>query len=56
MSVISVAELTMQGKMLASSNFDNLTVFTLVAVLYMCLTIPLNVLMRHIEATYRASR
>lgn len=55
-SVLSVAELTMQGKMLASSNFDNLTVFTLVAVLYMCLTIPLNVLMRHIEATFRASR
>ena len=55
-SVISVAELTMQGKMLASSNFDNLTVFTLVALLYTCLTIPLNILMRHIEATLGASK
>ncbi len=43
-SVISVAELSMQGKMLASSTFNNLTVFTLVALLYLCLTIPLNVL------------
>jgi len=48
-SVISVAELTMQGKMLASSTFDNMTVFTMVAALYLCLTIPLNMLMRHVE-------
>jgi polar amino acid transport system permease protein len=49
-SVISVAELTMQGKMLASSTFNNMTVFTLVAALYLCLTIPLNVIMRRVEA------
>jgi polar amino acid transport system permease protein len=48
-SVISVAELTMQGKMLASSTFDNMTVFTMVALLYLCLTIPLNMLMRRVE-------
>ena len=48
-SVISVAELTMQGKMLASSTFDNMTVFTMVALLYLCLTIPLNMLMRRGE-------
>ena len=48
-SVISVAELTMQGKMLASSTFDNMTVFTLVALLYLCLTIPLNMVMRRVE-------
>ncbi|AUC56022.1 MAG: amino acid ABC transporter permease [Sagittula sp.] len=48
-SVISVAELTMQGKMLASSTFDNMTVFTMVAALYLCLTIPLNFLMRRVE-------
>jgi len=48
-SVISVQELTMQGKMLASSTFDNMTVFTLVAALYLCLTIPLNFLMRRVE-------
>lgn len=48
-SVISVAELTMQGKMLASSTFNNMTVFTLVALLYLCLTIPLNFAMRRLE-------
>ncbi|WP_029003059.1 amino acid ABC transporter permease [Azorhizobium doebereinerae] len=48
-SVISVAELTMQGKMLASSTFNNTTIFTLVALLYLCLTIPLNLLMRQLE-------
>lgn len=48
-SAISVAELTMQGKILASSTFNNMTVFTLVALLYLCLTIPLNILMRHVE-------
>ena len=49
-SVISVSELTMQGKALASSTFDNMTVFTLVALLYLCLTIPINIAMRHVEA------
>lgn len=48
-SAISVAELTMQGKMLASSTFNNTTIFTLVALLYLCLTIPLNLVMRHLE-------
>ncbi|RAP40804.1 amino acid ABC transporter permease [Rhodovulum viride] len=55
-SVISVAELTMQGKMLASSTFDNMTVFTLVALLYLCLTIPLNMLMRQVERRMGAAR
>lgn len=55
-SVISVAELTMQGKALASSTFDNMTVFTLVALLYLCLTVPLNILMRHIEIRMGKSR
>ncbi|MTH64002.1 amino acid ABC transporter permease [Paracoccus shanxieyensis] len=55
-SVISVAELTMQGKALASSTFDNLTVFTLVALLYLCLTIPLNILMGTIERKLGRSR
>ncbi|MER8834794.1 amino acid ABC transporter permease [Mesorhizobium sp. M0909] len=49
-SVISVQELTMQGKMLASSTFDNMTVFTLVALLYLCLTVPLNLFMRRVES------
>lgn len=52
-SVISVAELTMQGRTLASSTFDNMTVFSLVALLYLCLTIPLNLLMRGVELKLR---
>ncbi|MBZ8133750.1 amino acid ABC transporter permease [Afifella sp. IM 167] len=55
-SVISVAELTMQGKMLASSTFDNMTVFTLVALLYLCLTIPLNFAMRRVEVAMGSAK
>lgn len=55
-SVISVAELTMQGKMLASSTFNNTTIFTLVALLYLCLTIPLNLLMRRLELVMGKAR
>lgn len=55
-SVITVAELTMQGKAIASSTFDNMTVFTLVALLYLCLTIPLNMVMRSVETALGKSR
>ncbi|UCI10561.1 amino acid ABC transporter permease [Mesorhizobium sp. B1-1-8] len=55
-SVISVADLTMQGKTLAYSTFDNMTVFTLVALLYLSLTVPLNLVMRHIEASLDSRR
>jgi polar amino acid transport system permease protein len=55
-STISVADLTMHGKMLASSSFDNMTVFTLVALLYLSLTIPLNLLMRHVETSLAERR
>jgi polar amino acid transport system permease protein len=55
-SVISVAELTMQGKMLASSTFDNMTVYSMVALLYLSLTIPLNWLMRRLERSMATQR
>ncbi len=55
-SVISVAELTMQGKILAASTFDNMTVFTLVALLYLSLTVPLNFLMRRVELRLEVTR
>ena len=55
-SVISVAELTMQGRMPASSTFNNMTVFTLVALLYLCLTIPLNFIMRRVEVSMGKAR
>jgi len=46
----------MQGKMLASSTFNNTTIFTLVALLYLCLTIPLNLLMRRLELAMGKAR
>lgn len=55
-SVISVAELTMQGKVLASSTFDNMTIFTLVALLYLSLTVPLNFAMRRVEFSLGKAR
>lgn len=48
-STITVAELSLQGKMLASSTFQNLTVFTLVAMLYVIMCGPLMWLNRRFE-------
>lgn len=43
-SVITVAEITFQGKLIATSTFENTTVYTLVALLYLCLSVPLILL------------
>lgn len=51
-SVITVAELTMQGKLVAASTFDNMTVYTLVALLYLALSIPLILLASYLERRY----
>ncbi|MBV8838904.1 MAG: amino acid ABC transporter permease [Alphaproteobacteria bacterium] len=40
-STITVAELALQGKLIASATFQNSTVFTLVAALYLVMCIPL---------------
>src|SRR5947209_8856938 len=40
-STITVAELALQGKLIASSTFKNMTVFTLVAALYLAMSIPI---------------
>lgn len=40
-STITVAELTLQGSLIASSTFKNMTVYTLVALLYLCMSLPL---------------
>src|SRR6266487_3036759 len=53
-STITVAELALQGKLIASSTFKNTTVFTLVALLYLTMSIPLILLVRHFEK--RANR
>jgi polar amino acid transport system permease protein len=41
-STITVAELSLQGKLLASSTFENTTIFTLVALIYLAMSLPLT--------------
>ena len=48
-STITVAELALQGKLIASSTFKNTSVFTLVALMYLTMSIPLILLVRHFE-------
>jgi polar amino acid transport system permease protein len=48
-STITVAELALQGKLIASSTFQNSTVFTLVALLYLTMSIPLIMLVSYLE-------
>ncbi|BAM90844.1 putative transporter subunit [Bradyrhizobium oligotrophicum S58] len=48
-STITVAELALQGKLIASSTFKNSSVFTLVALMYLTMSIPLILLVRHVE-------
>lgn len=48
-STITVAELALQGKLIAASNFKNSTVFTLVAIMYLLMCIPLIILVKHLE-------
>jgi polar amino acid transport system permease protein len=53
-STITVAELALQGKLIASSTFKNTNVFTLVALMYLTMSIPPILLVRHFEK--RANR
>jgi polar amino acid transport system permease protein len=48
-SVITVAELTQQGRLIASSTFKNTEVFTLVALLYLSMSVPLILLAGRLE-------
>ncbi|QEI04560.1 amino acid ABC transporter permease [Pigmentiphaga aceris] len=48
-STITVAELALQGKLIATSTFQNTTVFTMVALMYLVMCIPLILLVRHLE-------
>lgn len=48
-STITVAELALKGSMIASSTFKNGTVFTLVALLYLCMSVPLILLVGWLE-------
>ena len=51
-STITVAELALQGKLIASATFQNSTVFTLVALLYLTMSIPLIVLVGGLERKF----
>jgi polar amino acid transport system permease protein len=51
-SIITVIELSMQAKLVASSSFKNATVFTLVALMYLCLSLPLMALAGWLERKY----
>jgi polar amino acid transport system permease protein len=48
-STITVAEMTRAGQLIASSTFQNMTVFSLVALLYLGLSLPLVYGLRQLE-------
>jgi polar amino acid transport system permease protein len=51
-STITVAELTRQGQLIASSTFKNMTVFSLVALLYLAMSLPLTYLAYRLEKKF----
>lgn len=51
-STITVAELTRQGQLIASSTFKNMTVFSLVALLYLTMSLPLTYLAHRLEKKF----
>jgi len=51
-SAITVAELTRGGQMIASSTFKNMTVFTLVALIYLVMSLPLASLSSWLERKF----
>jgi polar amino acid transport system permease protein len=51
-STITVAELARQGQLIASSTFKNMTVFTLVALLYLTMSLPLTALAHWLEKRF----
>jgi len=55
-STITVAEMTLKAQMLAASTFKNSTVFTLVALLYLVMSVPLILLVGWLERRARQRR
>ena len=53
-STITVAELTRAGQLLAVSTFKNMTVYSLVALLYLAMSLPLSFLTRRLERRFAA--
>jgi len=48
-SMITVLEMTRAGQLIASSTFENLTVYSLVAIMYLLMSLPLVGVLRRIE-------
>lgn len=55
-STITVAEMTRAGQLIAASTFQNMTVYTLVALLYLAMSLPLVWGLRRLEARLAAGR
>src|SRR6516164_4447918 len=55
-STITVAELALQGKLIASSTFKNTSVFTLVALMYLTMSIPLILFVGWLERRMQQAR
>ena len=55
-STITVAEMTRAGQLIASSTFQNMTVYTLVALLYLLMSLPLVWGLRRLEKRFAAGR
>ena len=53
-SVITVSEMTRAAQLIASSTFKNMTVFTLVGLLYLCMSLPLSALNAWLERRFKA--
>jgi len=53
-STITVAELTRSGQLIASSTFMNMTVFTLVALIYLAMSLPVSALNSWLERRFSA--
>lgn len=51
-STITAAELTRAGQLLAVSTFKNMTVYTLVALLYLAMSLPLSYCTRRLERRF----
>jgi len=51
-STITVAEMTRAGQLIASSTFQNMTVYTLVALLYLLMSLPLVYMLRRVEVRF----
>jgi len=55
-STITVAEMTRAGQLIASSTFQNMTVYTLVALLYLVMSLPLVYGLRRLEGRLAARK